>query len=163
MERAARPCVHRAGRIIAVIGAGTCDAATAAHARAVGRLLAERGCTVLTGGLGGVMEAASHGAAEAGGLVLGLLPGPDPTEANPHVTIPIASGLGEARNVILANTAEAFLAVGGGYGTLSEIAFALRRRKRVVSFGSWEIDPAIVVARSAEEAVELALEPRTRG
>ena len=144
-------------RIIGVIGAGACDAATAERARAVGRLLAERGCAVLTGGLGGVMEAASRGAREAGGLVLGLLPGADPAEANPHVAVAIATGMGEARNVILANTAECFVAVGGSYGTLSEIAFALRRGKRVVSLGSWQVDPAILSARTAEEAVELAL------
>ncbi len=144
-------------RIIAVIGAGACDAATADRARAVGRLLAQRDCAVLTGGLGGVMEAASRGAMEAGGLVVGLLPGSDPSEANPHVAVAIATGMGEARNVILANTAEAFVAIAGGYGTLSEIAFALRRGKRVVSLGSWEIDPAVLPAHTAEEAVELAL------
>ncbi len=147
-------------RIVGVIGAGTCDAATAARARAVGRLLAERGCTVLTGGLGGVMEAASHGAREAGGLVVGLLPGPDPADANAHVGVAIATGMGEARNVILANTAEVFVAIAGSYGTLSEIAFALRRGKRVVSLGSWEVDPAILRADTPEEAVELALGAR---
>jgi len=147
----------RALRMIAVIGAGSCDAPTAERARAVGRLLVERGCAVVTGGLGGVMEAASRGAAQAGGLVVGLLPGPDPGAANAHVAVAIATGMGEARNVMLANTAEAFVAIGGGHGTLSEIAFALRREKRVVSLGSWEVDPAILVARTAEEAVELAL------
>jgi hypothetical protein len=152
MERAPRR------RIVAVIGAGACDAATAERARAVGRLLAERGCAVLTGGLGGVMEAASRGAAEAGGLVLAVLPGSDPADANPHVALAIASGMGDARNAILANTAEAFVAVAGEHGTLSEIAFALKRGKRVVSLGSWEIDPAILVARTPEEAVRLALE-----
>jgi len=140
-----------------VIGAGACDASTAERARTVGRLLAERGCAVLTGGLGGVMEAASRGAAETGGLVLAILPGPDPTAANPHVALAIASGMGEARNAILVNTAEAFVAVAGEYGTLSEIAFALKARKRVVSLGSWEVDPAILVARTPEEAVRLAL------
>ncbi len=145
-------------RIVAVIGAGSCDALTAQKARAVGRLLAERGCAVLTGGLGGVRVAASQGAAAAGGLVLGVLPGADPAEANPHVAIAIATGMGDARNAILANTAEAFIAVAGEHGTLSDIAFALKRRKRVVSLGSWEVDPAILVARTAEEAVRLALD-----
>ncbi|MEW6074493.1 MAG: TIGR00725 family protein [Planctomycetota bacterium] len=145
-------------RIVAVIGAGACDAATAERAHRVGRLLAERGCTVLTGGLGGVMAAASRGAAEAGGLVLGLLPGADPAAANPWVGVAIATGMGDARNAILANTAAAFVAVGGAYGTLSEIAFALQRGKRVVSLGSWAVDPALLPAASPEEAVERALE-----
>jgi uncharacterized protein (TIGR00725 family) len=148
----------RRARIVAVIGPGACDAALAERARHVGRSLAERGCIVLTGGLGGVMEAASRGAAEAGGLVIGLLPTADPEDANAHVGIAIATGLGEARNAILACTAEALVAVGGGgYGTLAEIAFALRRGKRLVSLGAWEVDAAILVARSADEAVALAL------
>jgi len=145
-------------RILAVIGAGHCDAATAERAREVGRRLAERGCVLLTGGLGGVMEAASRGAAEAGGLVLAVLPGADPSTANPHVALAVASGMGDARNAILANTAEAFVAIAGEHGTLSEIAFALKRGKRVVSLGSWEVDPAVRVARSPEEAVSLALD-----
>jgi hypothetical protein len=144
-------------RIVAVIGAGACDSDTAERARAVGSLLAGRGCVVLTGGLGGVMEAASRGAAEVGGLVIGVLPGADPADANPHVAVAIASGMGDARNAILANTAEAFVAVAGEHGTLSEIAFALKRGKRVVSLGSWQVDPAILVALTPEEAVRLAL------
>jgi uncharacterized protein (TIGR00725 family) len=145
-------------RILAVIGAGVADAELAEQARSVGQMLAERGCTVITGGLGGVMEAASRGAAEAGGLVIGVLPGSDPAAANRWVGIPVATGMGDARNTILANTAEAFVAVGGSHGTLSEIAFALKRGKRVVALGSWEVDPEIRRARSAAEAVELALE-----
>ena len=142
---------------MAVIGAGSCDAATAERAWKVGRLLAERGCAVITGGLGGVMEAASRGAREAGGLVIGVVPGADPGEANAFVGVAIATGMGEARNVVLANSAEVFVAIGGSYGTLSEIAFALRRGKRVVSLGSWEVDPAILRAVTPEEAVELGL------
>lgn len=148
-------------RILAVIGAGSADSELAARAYAVGRLLAERGCTLITGGLGGVMEAASRGAAEAEGLVIGVLPGPDPAAANEWVEIPIATGMGDARNTILANSAEAFLAVGGSHGTLSEIAFALKRGKRVVALGSWEVDPKIIVASTPEEAVERALAPAT--
>jgi hypothetical protein len=144
-------------RVIAVIGAGECDAAVAALAHEVGRRLAAAGCVVLTGGLGGVMEAASRGAREAGGLVVGVLPSPDPRAANPFVEIAIATGLGEVRNAVIVNSAEAFVAVSGGYGTLSEIAFALRLGKRVVSLGSWEIDPKVVRAASPEEAVRLVL------
>jgi uncharacterized protein (TIGR00725 family) len=142
---------------VAVIGAGNCDGAVLERACTVGRLLAERGCVLVTGGLGGVMAAASRGAAQAGGLVIGVLPGPDPAEANPHVAIAIASGMGDARNAILANTAEAFVALAGEHGTLSEIAFALKRGKLVVSLGSWQVDPAILVAQTPEEAVRLAL------
>jgi uncharacterized protein (TIGR00725 family) len=144
-------------RIVAVIGAGSCDADTLTLAEEVGRRLAHAGCTVLTGGLGGVMEAASRGASEAGGLVLGILPTSEAAAANPFVAIPIATGMGDARNVIIANTAESFVAVGGAYGTLSEIAFALKRGKTVVSLGSWTPDDAVKVASTPEEAVRLAL------
>lgn len=144
--------------MIAVIGAGECDPATAATAHEVGRLLAEGGCVLVTGGLGGVMEAASRGAAEAGGTVVGVVPGEDPASANPEVAIPIATGMGDARNAIIANTAEAFVAVGGSYGTLSEIAFALKRGKRVVAVGSWDVDPAVEQFESAAQAVSRILE-----
>ena len=139
-------------RVIGVIGAGECDAALRETAREVGRRLAEAGCTVINGGLGGVMEAASRGAAEAGGTVVAVVPGADPASANAWVAIPIASGMGDARNAILANSAEAFVAVGGSYGTLSEIAFALKRGKRVV--------PAVEAVKTPEQAVERVLDPR---
>jgi uncharacterized protein (TIGR00725 family) len=145
------------GRIIAVIGVGTSTPETDRNAQEVGRLLAEADCVVLTGGLGGVMEAASRGAHEAGGLVIAVLPGESSEDANPYVGVAIASGMGDARNAILANTAEAFVAVGGAYGTLSEIAFALKRGKRVVSLGSWDADAAILRARTPEEAVRQVL------
>jgi uncharacterized protein (TIGR00725 family) len=144
-------------RMLAVIGAGECDPATAELAREVGRRIAEAGCVLVTGGLGGVMQAASQGACEAGGLVVGILPGEQPSEANPHVGVAIASGMGDARNTILANSADGFVAVGGSYGTLSEIAFALKRAKRVVSLGSWDVDPAVLRAGTPEEAVRLLL------
>ncbi len=143
--------------MIAVIGAGECDAATLETAGEVGRLLAEAGCVVLTGGLGGVMEVASRGAAQAGGTVVGVLPGADPGSANASVAIPIASGMGDARNAIIANTAQAFVAIGGSYGTLSEIAFALKRGKRVVAVGSWDVDPAVEQVETAAEAVRRIL------
>jgi uncharacterized protein (TIGR00725 family) len=144
-------------RVIAVIGTGTPDSETDAAAREVGRLLAEAGCVLISGGLDGVMAAASQGAHEAGGLVIGVVPGSSPEEANAYVRVAIATGIGDARNVILANSAEAFVAVGGAYGTLSEIAFALKRGKRVVSLGSWDVDPAVLRARTPEEAVRLVL------
>ena len=103
------------------------------------------------------MEAASRGAAEAGGLVVAVVPGADPAAANEWVSVAIASGVGDARNAILANTAECFIAVGGSYGTLSEIAFARKRDKRVVTLDSWGVDASVLEAGSPEEAVALAL------
>jgi len=147
----------RMERTIGVIGAGACDPATAERAREVGRRLAEAGCTVVTGGLGGVMEAASRGASEAGGLVVAVLPGSDPAEATPWAGVVVATGMGDARNAILANTAEAFVAVAGSHGTLSEIAFALKRGKRVVGLATWDVDPAVLVAADPAEAVALVL------
>ncbi len=144
-------------RIIAVIGASSCDEETAAAAREVGKRIAEAGCVLVTGGLGGVMEAASQGAKEGGGLVIGILPTDSMSDANRHVDIPIVTGMGDARNAIIANTAEAFIAVAGSYGTLSEIAFALKRGKTVAALGSWEVDPAIHRASTPEEAVRIAL------
>ena len=147
-----------ARKIIGVIGAGNCDPETAAKARDVGRLLAREDCVVVTGGLGGVMEAAARGAQEAGGLVIGILPGARPEEGNPWLDIRIATGMGDARNAILCNTAEAFIAIGGEYGTLSEIAFALKREKPVVSLGSWGDGLGVEQVESAKEAVRRVLE-----
>jgi uncharacterized protein (TIGR00725 family) len=144
-------------RLIGVIGAGECDARVAALAHEVGRRLAEAGCTLVGGGLGGVTEAAARGAREAGGLVVGILPGPDPSAANPHVEIAIATGMGEVRNAVIVNSAHAFVAIARGYGTLSEIAFALRQGKRVVGLESWEVDDKILRAETPDEAVRLVL------
>jgi hypothetical protein len=144
-------------RIVAVVGAGSCDAPTAEAAREVGRRIAERGAWLATGGLGGVMEAASRGAAEAGGRVVGILPGGDPEDANPWVELALATGLGEARNLVLVGAAEVVIAIAGGHGTLSEIAFALKLGKRVVGLATWDVDLRIVRAASAAEAVQLAL------
>lgn len=146
-------------RAIAVIGAGDCGEELAQVAYEVGRLLAQRGIAVVTGGLGGVMEAAARGAAESGGLTVGVLPGVLAAEANPWIAVAIATGIGDARNAVICNSAEAFVAVGGSYGTLSEIAFALKRGKRVVSLGSWDVDPKVERADSPEDAVRRVLRP----
>ncbi|MCB0199954.1 MAG: TIGR00725 family protein [Anaerolineae bacterium] len=149
---------------VAVIGGGTCSAQEDATAEEVGRLLAEAGAVVLTGGCGGVMEAASRGAAKAGGLVVGILPGEDASQANPWVALPIVTGMGEARNAVLMRTAQAVIAVGGEYGTLSEIAFALKFGRPVIGIGTWQAaddsgqTPPIRRANSAAEAVALALQ-----
>ncbi len=140
--------------IVAVIGGRSAGAGLLAEAESVGRVLAEHGVIVLTGGLGGVMEAASKGASEAGGLALGILPGESTLEANPHVSVPVATGLGIARNVIIARTADALIAVGGEYGTLSEIAHALQLKKPVAGIGSWDID-GVIQAKDAGEACRI--------
>jgi len=149
---------------VAVIGPGDATSDLLQHAEEVGRLLARRGAIVLCGGLGGCMAAAARGARSAGGMCVGILPGYDAGAANEWVDLPLPTGLGEARNVLVAAGAEAVIAVGGGPGTLSEIALALRLGRRVVGLGTWSIrDPdgretALLQARDAEEAVRLALE-----
>jgi uncharacterized protein (TIGR00725 family) len=115
----------------------------------VGRELAERGAVVVCGGLGGVMEAACRGAKAAGGQTVGILPGSDRVAANPFVDVAIPTGLGEARNALVVRAADALIAVGGGYGTLSEIALALKAGKRVAGLDSWKIDGVLAVADPA--------------
>jgi uncharacterized protein (TIGR00725 family) len=129
-----------------------------AAAEAVGRGLATGGAVVVCGGLGGAMEAACRGAKASGGTTVGLLPGLDRRDANPYVDVAIPTGLGEARNALVVRTADALIAIGGGYGTLSEIGLALRTGKRVVGLGTWEID-GIEPASSPEEAVGAVLTP----
>lgn len=149
---------------IAVVGSGTADDELRALAEEVGREVARQGAVLLTGGLGGVMEAASRGAHEEGGITIGILPGTDPREANPWVEIPIATGMGQARNVIVVVAAHAVVAVGGEYGTLSEIAHALKIGKPVVGLHTWELakefaerDENVIAAFSPAEAVNLAI------
>ena len=142
-------------RYVAVVGASEATEELAEIARAVGAGLARRGAIVVTGGRGGVMEAASRGAAEAGGIAVGILPGADRAEANEWVTVALPTGLGELRNGLVVRAADAVIAVGGAYGTLSEIALALRAGVPVFGLGTWEID-GVQPAASAEEAVELA-------
>ncbi len=143
-------------RYVAVCGASDPEPGQRELAREVGRRLAEAGAVVLCGGLGGVMEAAAEGAASARGTVVGILPGADRTAANPHLSLAIATGLGEARNAVLTAAADAVIAVGGGWGTLSEIGLARRRGRPVVALASWELE-GVPVAVSAEEAVRAAL------
>ena len=143
--------------VIAVVGASDASGELVALARSVGGLLAARGATVVTGGLGGVMEAASRGAAEAGGLTVGILPGADRREANPFVRVAIATGMGELRNGLIVRTADALVAVGGGHGTLSEVALALRAGKRVVGLAFAFDVPGVERAETAEDAVARVL------
>jgi len=133
-------------------------------AEEVGQLLARGGATVITGGLGGVMRAASRGAHGAAGVTIGILPGSDPAEANEYVTIPIATGLGVIRNLVVVTAADAVVAVGGRHGTLSEIGLALRMGRHVVALSSWRVEsehrlggPRVHRARDPREAAAMAL------
>jgi uncharacterized protein (TIGR00725 family) len=145
--------------LIGVIGSSVDEEELNRLAYEVGRHIANRGAVLLCGGLGGVMENACRGAKEAGGLTVGVIPGEDKEDANPCVDIPIVTGIGKARNMIVARTADAIIAVGGRYGTLSEIAYALHFGKKVFALKSWdelESEKDFVVVNSPEEAVELA-------
>jgi uncharacterized protein (TIGR00725 family) len=122
----------------------------------VGRLVAERGAVVVCGGLGGAMESACRGAKQAGGLTVGLLPGSDRAEANAFVDVALPTGLGEARNALVVGAADVVIAVGRGYGTLSEIALALRAGKRVVGLDTWDVE-GVAPADGPDAAVSAAL------
>jgi uncharacterized protein (TIGR00725 family) len=138
---------------LAVVGAGNASPEIYELARAVGREAARRGWMVLTGGLGGVMEAAARGAQEAGGLTLGILPGGDRREANPFIRVAVATQIRHARNSIIAHTADALIAVDGEYGTLSEVALGLKLGKPVVGLKlAWDI-PGVVRVDRPEEAI----------
>jgi uncharacterized protein (TIGR00725 family) len=139
---------------LAVIGAGNASAEIYEMAMTVGREAGRRGWIVVTGGLGGVMEAAPRGAQEAGGLTLGILPGGDRGEANPFIQVAVATHIRHARNSIIAHTADALIAVDGEYGTLSEIALGLKLGKPVVGLKTvWNI-PGVIPANSPDEAIE---------
>jgi len=142
---------------IAVIGGSRPGRQAVETAFEVGRLIARSGAVVVCGGLGGVMEAACRGAREEGGLVVGILPGGSPADANPWVDIPIATGLGYTRNSLVVMNADAVIAVDGEYGTLSEIAYGKIHGKKVVGLGTWDVK-GIVAATTPEEAVRMALE-----
>ena len=157
------------GLYISVIGAGQASDEMAAGEE-IGRRLAEAGAVLVCGGLGGVMDAAARGCEAVGGTSVGVLPGEDRAHASAHLTVRIATGLGEARNAIVARAADAVIAVGGEFGTLSEIALALKMGKPVVGLGTWSLDleglpgdplqrasdPADAVARALEAAERLA-------
>lgn len=126
---------------VAVVGAGRATAEQETIAEEIGRLLAARGAVVVTGGLGGVMAAASRGASSAGGVALGLLPGPDRSAANPWLTVAVPTGMGELRNGLVVRAADVVIAVGGEYGTLAEVALALKGGRRVIGVGfGFEVD-----------------------
>jgi len=147
-------------RYVAVVGGGDCSPEETPAAEQVGALLARANAVLVCGGLTGVMEAASRGARREGGIAVGILPGADRAAGNPYLSVTIATGLGELRNGLVVRASDAIIAVGGEFGTLSEIAFALKLGKRVVGLGTWELsrrNDAILRASSPEEAVRLAI------
>lgn len=145
-------------KLIGVIGGSSESENVLKLAYEVGRLIAQADCILVCGGLGGVMEAAAKGAKEGGGLTVGILPTGSRLDANPYIDIAIATNMGHARNAIIAHTCDALIAVGGKFGTLSEIGFGLALGKPVISLCSWQVSPEIVVAQNPSQAVAKALE-----
>jgi hypothetical protein len=150
---------------IAVIGPGDASDEEVAMARQVGRLLADAGATVVCGGLGGVMQAVAEAVTVAGGVCIGLLPGVDRRDGNPALTVALPTGLGEGRNLLVVRAADAVIAIGGEYGTLSEIAFARKLGKAVIGLRTWTLErdgepPSthITAASDPAGAVRLALD-----
>ena len=148
---------------IAVVGERDASEVRRQDAEHVGREIALRGAVLICGGMGGVMEAASRGCREAGGTVVGIIPTDDPDDANPYVTVPIVTGMGEGRNIIVVRSAHAVIAIGGSYGTLSEIALALRLKIPVIGLHTWifsreqpDEHDAVIRVTSARQAVEAA-------
>ena len=151
-------------KIIAVIGGSQCSAQEEKWAEEVGRELAKQQAIIVCGGLTGVMEAVCRGANLAGGTTIGILPGDSPQMANAYVQIPIVTGIGYARNVIVVKSAQAVIAIGGSYGTLSEIAHALQSSIPVIGLNTWKLsrngqpENSIIQAQNPLEAVDKALE-----
>lgn len=142
---------------IGIVGASSCDEPTFNLAFQVGKLLAEKSCTVINGGLGGVMEGSAKGAHSEGGIVVGILPS-EKRFANPYIGVSIATHMGHARNMIIVHSSDAIISIGGGYGTISEIAIALKEGKKVVAIDPPEKFPDLIVCESAPEAVNKVLE-----
>jgi uncharacterized protein (TIGR00725 family) len=146
------------GPYVAVVGSGIATGELYEQAQEVGRLVAERGGTIVCGGLSGVMEAAARGAAETGGTAIGILPDEDRWRANEYLAYSVATGTGHARNLAVVCSGDVVVALGGEYGTLSEIGLARKVGRPVVSLESWELPGHVVVASSPKEAVEAAFE-----
>ncbi|MDD4923424.1 MAG: TIGR00725 family protein [Dehalococcoidales bacterium] len=151
-------------KFIAVIGNSKASAQEIKLAEEIGREIAKSGSILVCGGLDGVMEAACRGAVSEGGLTVGILPGTDRKDANQYVKIPIVTGIGYARNIIVVKSAQAVIAVGGGYGTLTEIGYALKNGIPVIGLGTWKLsnkektDDAIIRVDNAADAVAIALD-----
>lgn len=147
----------RRGPIIGVVGTGVASALLDELAAEVGREIARNNAVLVCGGLGGVMTAAARGAKEVGGYTIGILPGPTISDANPYIDFPVASNMGQARNAIIVQTAEVLISIGGGYGTLSEIALALKMSKGVVALRPQFNIAGIEPAETPRQAVQRAL------
>ena len=147
-------------RLVAVCGESDPQTSLADLAVELGRGIAQRDAVLICGGLTGVMEHAARGARAAGGLTIGLLPGDNPDEANEYIDLAIATGLGHARNAVLARTADGVVALGGGLGTLSEIALALRNRRPTIGIQTWRFDrqgrtePELPIAANVNDALD---------
>lgn len=146
-------------RIIGVIGTSKCEYNSELYqiAEEVGKEIGKSGNILICGGLGGVMEAAARGAKSVNGLTIGILPGSTPLEANAYIDIPIVTGMGEARNIIIVRSSEVIIAIGGGFGTLSELAFALKLNVPVIGLKTWNLEDKIIIAKDPKHAVETAL------
>jgi uncharacterized protein (TIGR00725 family) len=143
------------GRVyVAVVGSGTARGDLYEQALEVGKLVAERGATVVCGGLSGVMEAAARGATEAGGTAIGILPDEDRGRANPYLTYSVATGAGQARNLAVVCSGDVVVAVGGEYGTLSEIGLARKVGRPVVVLEGWDLGEHVIARSSPQDAVE---------
>jgi uncharacterized protein (TIGR00725 family) len=167
-ERRASKMKTSRGMTIAVVGQRDPDPQVEGYAEEVGHGLAAAAVTIVCGGLGGVMEAACRGAKRAHGTTIGLLPGLDRVAGNPYLDVAIPTGLGEGRNLLVVRAADALVAIGGGYGTLSEIALALRAGLPVIGLATWELwragarDEGIRVVETPQQAVRAAVEVATR-
>ena len=150
-------------KFISVIGGSQSSAREIKLAEEVGRELARKGVVLVCGGLGGIMEAACRGASSEGGITIGILPGDDREQANPYVQFPIVTGIGYARNAVVAKSGQAVIAIGGSYGTLSEIAYALQSSIPVIGLGTWSLsrngqpDDSVIPMEDPVEAVDKAL------
>jgi hypothetical protein len=155
-------------KFVAVIGGSECSKEEAKLAEVVGRELARQGAILVCGGLGGIMEAACRGASSEGGITIGILPGDSRQAANPYVQIPIVTSMGYARNVVVVKSAQAVIAIGGSYGTLSEISHALQSNIPVIGLNTWALskndrpDNSIIPVQNPTEAVDKALNLATR-
>ena len=140
---------------VGVIGAGECSDKTYQLARNLGAEIGKKGWTLVCGGLGGVMEAAAKGCTEAGGMTVGILPGLEKTSANTYIKIPLPTGLGEGRNLLVVRASDVLISVAGGYGTLSEIALALKINKPVIGLETWEDIQGVQYVSDPEEAIKM--------
>ncbi|MGB8658330.1 MAG: TIGR00725 family protein [Candidatus Zixiibacteriota bacterium] len=143
---------------IGVIGASDCSDDISKLAEEVGERIAKAGAVLVCGGMGGVMEAAAKGARKQSGTTIGILPGVDKNQSNSFIDFPIVTGLGEGRNLLVIRNSDAVIALPGEFGTLSEIAFALKLGKPVIGLSTWDVSEKIIKAENADEAVRMALD-----